>query len=501
MAFIGRGNAGSATALPVLYPSALAGRTLATIGIDMTTTAHGMTDLGERLIAEGFTGEAIGEGEAGYDGARALYNAMIDRRPRMIARCAGEADVQAVVRTAAATAAELAVRGGGHNGAGLASVDGGLVADLSGMRGISVDADAATVRVQAGCTWGDVDAATHQVGMATPSGIIASTGVGGLTLGGGHGYLTRRYGLTIDNLLRADVVLADGSLVTADDEHHSDLFWALRGGGGNFGVVTTFEFRLHPVHTVVGGPTLWHLDQAPEVLAWYRDFIPQAPRELSGMFAFLTVPPVDLFPQSLHLEKMCGVVWCYAGDPESADEVFAPIHAQGPPALNGVQPMPYPALQSAFDGLYPAGEQWYWRGDFVHEISDAAIARHVEMAARMPTMQSAMHLHAIDGAVGDVPMDATAWNHRDANWSMVIAGVDPDPANAAALRAWTVDYWTALHPYTLGGGYVNFLGEGEGADRVRATYGDNYDRLTRIKAVYDPTNLFHVNQNIPPATG
>jgi hypothetical protein len=500
MTFIGRGNAGSATALPVLCPSALAGRTFATIGIDMTTTAHETADLGERLIAEGFTGEVIGEGEAGYDGARALYNAMIDRRPRMIARCATEADVQAAVRTAASTGVDLAIRGGGHNGAGLGSVDGGLVADLSGMRDISVDAGAATVRVQAGCTWGDVDAATHQVGMATPSGIIAGTGVGGLTLGGGHGYLTRRYGLTIDNLLRADVVLADGSLVTADEDEHSDLFWALRGGGGNFGVVTTFEFRLHPVDMIVGGPMLWHLDQAPEVLAWYRDFIRRTPRELYGFFAFLTVPPADPFPPSLHLEKMCGVVWCYVGDPESADEVFAPVREQGP-ALDGVQPMPYPALQSAFDGLYPAGDQWYWRGDFVHEISDAAIARHMEMASQLPTMQSTMHLYPIDGAVGDVPADATAWNHRDANWSMVIAGVDGDPANAAVLRDWTVDYWTALHPYSADGAYVNFLGEGEGTDRVRATYGDNYERLTRIKAAYDPTNLFHVNQNIPPATG
>ncbi len=248
--------------------------------------------------------------------------------------------------------------------------------------------------------------------------------------------------------------------MTADEDEYSDLFWALRGGGGNFGVVTTFKFRLHPVDMIVGGPMLWHLDQAPEVLAWYRDFIRRAPRELYGFFAFLTVPPADPFPPSLHLEKMCGVVWCYVGDPESADEVFAPVREQMPPALDGVQPMPYPALQSAFDGLYPAGDQWYWRGDFVHEIPDEAIARHVEMASQLPTMQSSVHLYPIDGAVGDVPSDATAWNHRDANWSMVIAGVDGDPANAGALREWTVDYWTALHPYSAGGAYVNFLGEG-----------------------------------------
>ncbi|MGI8574664.1 MAG: FAD-binding oxidoreductase [Egibacteraceae bacterium] len=465
----------------------------------MTTVGDPMTDVTTRLTAGWFRGPVLSIDHTEYDATRALYNAMIDRRPGLIARCVDEADVQAVVRTAAESGADLAVRSGGHNGAGLGSVDGGIVADLSLMRGIRVDGDAGTVRVQPGATWGDVDHATHAFGKAVPSGIISTTGVGGLTLGGGLGHLTRRDGLTIDNLLSADVVLADGSRVTADEEQHSDLFWALRGGGGNFGVVTSFSFRLNPVDTVVGGPTLWTLDQAPEVLAWYRDFIPTAPRNLNGFFAFLTVPPAPPFPPSLHLEKMCGVVWCYTGDPEDADDVFEPVRQMGPPALYGIHPMPYPMLQGAFDGLYPPGHQWYWRADFVREIPDDAIARHAEFAAQLPTMQSTMHLYPIDGAAADVPADATAWNYRDANWSMVMAGVDPDPASAGALRDWAVGYWEALHSFSAGGAYVNFLGEGEGADRVRATYGDNYDRLAQVKAAYDPTNLFHINQNIPPA--
>ena len=465
----------------------------------MTTAPDLMTSLETQLRAAGFRGPTLTNDHPDYDATRALYNGMIDRRPGLIARCVDDADVQAVVRTAAETGIDLAVRSGGHNGAGLGSVDNGIVADLSLLRGIRVDRDATTVRVQPGNTWGDVDHATHAFGKATPSGFFSTTGVGGLTLGGGHGHLTRRDGLTIDNLLSADVVLADGSRVTADEDHHSDLFWALRGGGGNFGVVTSFEFRLNPVSTVLGGPTLWHLDQAPEVLAWYRDFILAAPRELNGFFAFLTVPPAPPFPPSLHLEKMCGVVWCYTGDPDTADDVFEPVREMGPPALYGIQPMPFPVLQSAFDALYPTGQQWYWRADFVREIPDDAIARHAEFAAQMPTPQSTMHLYPIDGAAADVPGDATAWNYRDANWSMVIAGVDPDPANAGVLRDWTVGYWDALHPFSAGGAYVNFLGEGEGADRVRTTYGDNYDRLARVKATYDPTNLFRVNQNIPPA--
>jgi FAD/FMN-containing dehydrogenase len=389
------------------------------------------------------------------------------------------------------------VRGGGHNGGGLGTCDDGLVIDLSGMRGIRVDPAARTVRVEGGCRWRDVDHATHAFGLATPSGIISSTGVGGLTLGGGIGYLTRRYGLTIDNLLSADVVLADGRLVTASEHSNGDLFWALRGGGGNFGVVTSFEFRLHPVSDVVAGPTLWPLERATEILQWYRTFITEAPDELNGFFAFMTVPPVAPFPEPLQLQKMCAVVWCWSGDPAKADAAFAPVLATRP-ALHGVQALPFPALQSAFDGLYPPGLQWYWRADFFNDFSDAAVALHDEYAERLPTMHSTMHLYPIDGAAHRVGRNETAFSYRDARWAAVFAGVDPDPANAERIGAWARDYQTALHPYSAGGAYVNFMME-EGEERVKASFRDNYARLSAVKREFDPHNLFRVNQNIRPA--
>lgn len=448
----------------------------------------------------GLRGDVIQPTDEAYEEARAVYNAMIDRRPALIARCADVADVIACVNFARENGLTLAVRGGGHNGAGLGTCDGGLVIDLSRMKGIRVDPVSRTVRVEGGATWGDVDHATHAFGLATPSGIISTTGVGGLTLGGGLGHLTRKCGLSIDNLLSVDVVLADGSFVTADSDENEDLFWAVRGGGGNFGVVTSFEFRLHPIHTIIGGPTLWNLEQAPEVMRWYRDFITNAPEELNGFFAFLTVPPVPPFPEELHLKKMCGVVWCYTGPEEEAGEVFAPVRSFGPPALYGVHDMPYPALQSAFDGLYPPGLQWYWRADFVGELSDEAIERHVEHGSRLPTMHSTMHLYPVDGAAHRVGREETAFSYRDARWAEVIVGVDPDPANAQTIKGWTVAYWEALHPYSAGGAYVNFMMD-EGRDRVKATYRDNYERLAQIKKKYDPDNLFHVNQNIKPQEG
>jgi FAD/FMN-containing dehydrogenase len=457
-----------------------------------------MTVAVAETLADGFRGTLLGPDTDGYDQARALYNGMIDKRPALIARCADVADVIRSVDHARRAGMRLAVRGGGHNGAGLGSCDDGLVLDLSAMRGIRVDPQAATVRVQGGCTWGDVDHATHAFGMATPAGIISTTGVGGLTLGGGIGHLTRRFGLTIDSLLEADVVLADGTLVTASEERHPDLFWALRGGGGNFGVVTSFLFRLHPVHTVVGGPTLWPLKMTPEVMRFYDQFIAEAPEDLNGFFAFMTVPPVPPFPEHLHMEKVCGVVWCYTGPQGEAGDVLAPIADFGPPALHGVQPMPFPALQSAFDALYPPGLQWYWRADFVSELSDQAIEQNLEHAARMPTMLSGMHLYPIDGAAHRVAPSDTAFAYRDARWIQVMVGVDPNPAERAAVRQWTVDYRDAVHQYSAGGAYVNFLMD-EGEERVRATYRGNYDRLAAIKARYDPENVFRVNQNVAPA--
>ena len=464
----------------------------------MTNTQARPSGLDSNALQAGLRGTLICPDDDLYDESRKVYNAMIDKRPAFIARCADVADVMRAVSFAREHGLVLAVRGGGHNGGGLGTCDDGLVIDLSLMNGVRVDPEAQTIRVEGGATWGKVDHAAHAFGLAVPSGIISTTGVGGLTLGGGLGHLTRKYGLTIDNLLEADVVLADGSLVTANAHQHEDLFWALRGGGGNFGVVTSFLFQGCPINTIIGGPTLWELDQAPEVMRWYREFLPNAPEDLNGFFAFLTVPPGPPFPEHLHLKKMCGVVWCYSGPPERADEVFRPIREFGPPALYGVHDMPFPALQSAFDGLYPPGHQWYWRADFVNELSDDAIAEHVEHAKTMPTMQCTMHLYPVSGAAHRVGKDETAWSYRDANWGAVIVGVDPDPANAGTVKDWCVNYWDAVHPFSAGGAYVNMMMD-EGQERVRAAYRDNYERLAEVKRKYDPDNLFCVNQNIKPA--
>ncbi len=447
----------------------------------------------------GFKGQLTAPGDPDYDEARQVYNAMIDRRPGLIARVADGDDAAAVVGFARDHDLLLAVRGGSHNGAGLGTCDDGVVLDLSALKSIEVDPGGRTAKVGGGCLWKEVDAATGEHGLATPSGIVGTTGVGGLTLGGGMGHLTRKCGLTIDNLLEAEVVLANGERVTASTDENPDLFWALRGGGGNFGVVTSFSFRLHEVGTVIGGPTFWPVEQTAEVLSAYREFLPAAPRELNGFFAVTTVPPAPPFPEELHLRKACGVVWCYVGDADGAAREMAPLLDQLPePMMQGAQPMPHAMLQGAFDDLYPSGEQWYWRADFVKEIPDEAVAEHARFGAEMPTMKSTMHLYPIDGAAHDPGPDDTAWGYRDANWGSVFAGVDPDPANAETVTEWCVDYFEALHPHSAGGAYVNMMMD-EGQERVKASYRDNYDRLARIKAEYDPGNLFRVNQNIEPA--
>jgi FAD/FMN-containing dehydrogenase len=460
--------------------------------------APSLDEAAVQQLATQMRGTVIRPSDPAYDDARAVYNAMIDRHPALIARCADAADVIDALQFARDHNMLVAVRGGGHNGPGLGTCDDGLVIDLSPMKGVRVDPAGRTARVAGGSTWGDVDHATHGFGLATPSGIISTTGVGGLTLGGGIGHLTRKAGLAIDNLLEADVVLADGRLVTASSSENDDLFWAIRGGGGNFGVVTSFLFNLRPIDMVTAGPMLWGIDRATDVLRWYRDFLPAAPDDLNGFFAFLGVPPAAPFPEELQGKTMCGVVWCYTGPPDQAGSTFAPIRSQfGPPALDWVGPLPHPTLQSMFDPIYPPGQQWYWKADFFNELSDEAIARHVEFGSNLPTWQSTMHLYPVDGAAGRVARDATAWNFRDAKWGEVIVGVSPDPADNVRTIAWTKAYWEALHPYSAGGAYVNMMME-EGPGRVRASYGDNYNRLAAVKAKYDPTNFFRVNQNIAP---
>ena len=442
-------------------------------------------------------GELIQNNDEGYDNARKVYNGMIDRHPRLIARCADVADVVTAVNFGRQSDMLIAVRGGGHNAGGLGVCDDGLVIDLSPIKYTRVDPAAQTVRVGGGSTWGDVDHATHAFGLAVPSGFISTTGVGGLTLGGGVGHLTRKCGLTIDNLLAADMVLADGRFVTASAEENEDLFWAIRGGGGNFGVVTSFLFKAHAIHTDYAGPMLWPSEQAAEVMQWYREFITHAPEDLNGFFAFLVVPPGPPFPEHLHKKTMCGIVWCYAGPLEKAEETFRPIRSFRPPALDLVGPITHPALQSMFDGLYPPGLQWYWKADFVNELSDKAIALHAEHGSKIPTMHSTMHLYPIDGAARRVGKRDTPWSYRDAVWAEVIVGVDPDPANKERIIAWAREYWDALHPYSAGGTYLNFIMD-EGEDRVKAAYRDNYERLVEVKNKYDPTNFFRVNQNIKP---
>ena len=461
----------------------------------MKTTPGVASDFG--ALKAQLRGELIQLGDANYDEARKLYNAMIDKKPVAIARCVDIADVMACVNHARSNRILLAVRGGGHNGPGLGSCDGGLVIDLSRMRGVRVDPVAKTAQVAGGCVWGDVDHATHPFGLAVPCGFISTTGVAGLTLGGGIGHLSRKHGLTIDNLLSADMVLADGSFVTANDQQNQDLFWAIRGGGGNFGVVTSFTFRLHPVSTVMAGPIFYAVEDAPAVMKAYEKFITTAPEEISGFFAFLVVPPVGLFPTALHLRTVCGVIWCSTASQERTAELLKPAESWAKPLLVGVGPVPFPAFQSLFDGLYPSGLQWYWKADFIDCFTDESIALHVKYGAQLPSALSTMHLYPINGAVHRVGSADTAFSYRNTMWAEVIVGVDPDVANKEKISQWARAYWNAVHPFGAPGAYVNFMME-EGTARVEATYGANYARLQAIKAKYDPGNLFRVNQNIAP---
>jgi FAD/FMN-containing dehydrogenase len=459
-----------------------------------------MHDDATAKLKQNLRGAVIEPSDPNYGEARSLYNGMIDKRPRIIARCADVADVIAAVNFGRDNDLLIAIRGGGHNGPGLGSVDDGLVIDLSTIKGVRVDPTARTARVGAGCTQGDVDHATHAFGLAVPAGIISTTGIAGLTLSGGHGYLSRKYGLTIDNLIEADVVLANGSFVTASKQNDSDLLWALRGGGGNFGVVTSFLFQLHPVSMVFAGPIAWDQTHARTIMQRYREFLPEAPEDLGVFLGLKTILSSAPFPDQLWGKRMCLLMSCYDGPEEQGRKALAPLlDALPDPWFNWMGMMPYPAVQSMFDGLYPKGMQWYWRGDFVKTLPDAAIDAHLEQAAKTPSELSLMHLYPIDGAVHRMGKDETAWNCRDATWSMVIAGIDPNPQRAGAVRQWTKAYWEAVHPFDLGGAYPNFMMDDEGDARLKASYGGNYARLAALKQKYDPANLFRVNQNIKPA--
>lgn len=451
-----------------------------------------------QTLREQLRGDLITPEDPDYDQARVVYNAMIDRRPLAVARAADVADVIAVVRAAADADLPLAVRGGAHSVPGFGTVDDGIVLDLGAMRGVRVDPVARTARVGGGATWGDVDHATHAFGLATTGGIISTTGVGGLTLGGGIGYLARAHGLSCDNLRSADVVTADGELVQASADSHPDLFWALRGGGGNFGVVTSFEFDLHPVDVIYGGPAFYELEDAEAVLRWYRDWIGEQPRTVGAFFAWQIAPPLPFIPEDRHGDTLCVMVFCVNGPADRAAALLDARHEPATPLAEHIGPMPYPALNSAFDALVPPGLQHYWKADFVTELTDAAIAAHLEHGPRVPCVQSTMHLYSIDGAVADVAPGDTAFAYRGANFAPVIAGMWPDPADNEHNIDWVRRYWEATHPHSEPGGYINFMA-GDDQGRIRDNYGPNYDRLVAVKRRYDPDNRFRVNQNIDPS--
>jgi hypothetical protein len=444
-------------------------------------------------------GEVISPGDAAYEEARKVYNGMIDKHPAAVVRCTGPADVAAVIGLARTEGLDLSIRGGAHSAPGFGTNDGGLVIDLSLLQDVVVDADARTVRAGGGCTWAGFNEATHAYGLATTGGIIGSTGIAGLTLGGGIGYLSRKYGLSCDNLISAEIVTADGQVLTASEKENNDLFWALRGGGGNFGVVTTFEYRLHPVGDIYGGPIAYPVDRADEVLRFYREYISESPEELGGFVGFHLAPPLPFLPEEWHFKNVCLAVPCWAGPLEQGERMIQPFLDVVEPVGSHVGAMPYPALNTAFDALLPAGLQHYWKASFARDLSDEAIAVHMDHGARVPAIQCAVHLYPINGAVQRVGADETAFAYRDVNYSPVIAGMWEDPVDNDRNIAWVRDYYEALEPFSAEGGYINFM-DGDDQSRIKANYRGNYDRLAAIKAEYDPTNLFHLNQNIQPAT-
>jgi FAD/FMN-containing dehydrogenase len=456
-----------------------------------------MVQLGIDQLREQVHGEVTTPDDAGYEQARRVYNAMIDRRPAAVVRCANTGDVVAAVLFAREHQLDVAVRGGQHSVPGFGTCDGGVVVDLSGMRGVRVDPAASTARAEGGATWGDFNAATHAFGLATTGGIISTTGVGGLTLGGGIGYLARGYGLSCDNLISADVVTADGRFLVASEDENDDLFWALRGGGGNFGVVTSFEFRVHPVKDIYGGPMFFELDDAGAVLRFFREFIADAPEELGAFPAFQIAPPLPFIPEDRHGDTFLAMVACWAGPLDQGERALQPFHDLAPVVAAHLGPMPYPALNSAFDALVPPGLQHYWKANFVTELTDQAIEAHLAHGPKVPAVNSTVHIYPINGACHRVAPDATAFAYRDATFATVIAGMWPDPAQNEANVSWVRDYYDATAPLSEEGGYVNFMADDD-QDRIKANYRGNFERLVGIKRKYDPDNLFHLNQNIRP---
>jgi FAD/FMN-containing dehydrogenase len=449
-------------------------------------------------LREQVRGPVIEPGDDSYDELRRVHNGMHDRRPALIVRATATADAVAVVNYARESGLDLAVRGGGHSAPGFGTCDGGVVLDLSMINNVFVDHVEKTARTGAGATWGDFDHATHAYGLATTGGIISTTGVSGLTLGGGIGHLTRGYGLSCDNLVSAEVVTADGQVLVASEHENEDLFWALRGGGGNFGVVTSLELALHDVDTIYGGPMLYEVDDAPAVMRAYDEYIKDAPEQLGAFFGWQLAPPLPFIPENRHGDVFCAVVTCWSGRPEQGEQAIKPFRDVAEVKAEFVGSMPYPALNAAFDGLFPKGIRQYWKADFLRDLPDEAISAHVEHGPRTPTAPSTMHMYPINGAVARVDQQDSAFPHRDARYAMIIISAWPDPADDEADRQWVRDYYTAVHPYSgTEGGYINFM-DADDAARATENYGRSYERLRQVKNTYDPGNLFHLNQNIAP---
>jgi FAD/FMN-containing dehydrogenase len=441
-------------------------------------------------------GQVITAADPGYEEARKVYNAMIDKRPEVVVKATDVGDVMAAVDYARENGRDLSIRGGGHSVPGFGTCD-GVVIDLSPMNGVWVDPKSKTARAQGGCTLADFNHATYPYGLATTGGIIGSTGIAGLTLGGGIGYLTRGFGLSLDNLLSADVVTADGRLLTASARENEDLFWALRGGGGNFGVVTSFEYQMHPVKDIVAGIFFYPIDRVADVLGFYREHVEKASESLGFFPAFQIAPPLPFIPEKEHGKTFIAIVSCWSGPHEEAKAQMETFRKPAPIVAELVTPMPYYAMNTLFDALLPPGLQHYWKASFAKELTDGAIAAHAEFGPKVPVVNSTMHIYPINGAASRVAPGATAFAHREARFATVIAGMWPDPGDNEKNIQWVKDYHKALEPNSMSSGYVNFMAEDD-AGRVKDNYGSNYDRLASIKRKYDPGNLFHMNQNIKP---
>jgi FAD/FMN-containing dehydrogenase len=450
-------------------------------------------------LREQVRAEVITADDPGYEQARAVHNGMFDKHPEVVIRAGQVADVIAGVNFARDSGLELAVRGGGHSAPGFGTCDGGVVIDLSPMRTVYVDPKARTARAGGGATWGDFNYATHVYGLATTGGIVSTTGIAGLTLGGGIGYLARPYGLSIDNLRSAEVVTADGRVLMASEQEHADLFWALRGGGGNFGVVTSFEFQLHPVADIYAGIFFYELESARDLLKFFADFISDAPESYGAFPAFQIAPPLEFIPADRVGDTFCAAIVHFAGPLEAGERAMEPFRAVAPVVAEMAGPMPYPALNSAFDALFPKGIRSYWKGSFVTELTDAAIDQHLIYGPKVPEVAATMHLYPINGACHRVGADETAFAYRDATFAQVILAAWHDPALDEQRIRWVRDYYQATAPFSEPGGYVNFMADDD-SGRVEDNYRGHYKRLAEIKRAYDPGNLFHLNQNIPPAS-